>query len=205
LFDWYGRRTGNWNGPRSYQAWDIRRSLEACERMTGWRPIAWRAHSYKVDPNTYPLLAEMGVRVVSDQIEADNIWPKHIQSGLISHPMNVIPDHDHLYHAHRTQEFVERARRTGYGADEFGTDSYTIQQWGELVLKQAQAIEAKDGLVTVLAHPICMYLSDGFETLETLLQYFATRQSIWAREIVELVDDSPLGLQDQKRDLATEG
>ncbi len=205
LFDWYGRRTGNWNGPRACQARDIRRNLQVCEKMTGYCPIAWRAHSFKVDPNTYPLLSQFGVKLVSDQIEARNVWPKRIENGLISHPLNVIADHDHLYHAHRTAEFVERANRTGYGADDFGAVSYTIQQWGELVLKQSQAIEEKGGLVTVLAHPICMYLSDGFATLEMLLEYFATRQTIWAREIVDIVDSPPPGLQTEQRELTAKG
>jgi hypothetical protein len=102
--------------------------------------------------------------------------------------MNVIPDHDHLYHAHRTREFVEDANRRGYGADAFGAVSYTIQDWGELVLKQVRAIEERGGLATVLAHPICMYLADEFRTLERLLEYFATRHTIWAREIIDIVD-----------------
>jgi len=190
-FDWYGERTGNWNGPRFYQAWDIRTNVRVCEKKIGYRPISWRAHSYKVDPNTYPLLAHYGLKLISDEISADNLWPERIQNGLISHPMNVIPDHDHLYHAHRTREFVEAANRRSYGADAFGAVSYTIEQWGELVLKQAQAIEQHGGLATILAHPICMYLADEFTTLEKLLEYCSTRRTIWAREIIDLVDSAP--------------
>ncbi len=187
-FDWYGERTGNWNGPRFYQAWDIRSNVTVCENRVGYRPVSWRAHSYKVDPNTYPLLAHYGFRLVSDVMSADNIRPERIENGLISHPMNVIPDHDHLYHAHRTREFVEDANRRGYGADAFGAVSYTIEDWGELVLKQVQAIEERGGLATVLAHPICMYLADEFRTFEGLLEYFATRHTIWAREIIDIID-----------------
>jgi len=199
FFDWYGRHTGNWNGPKAYQAWDIRKNVQVCEQKVGYRPVSWRAHSYKVDPNTYPLLAHYGFKVVSDEISADSIWPERIQNGLISHPMNVIPDHDHLYHAHRDEEFVEAANRRGYGADAFGAASYTIQEWGKLVLQQAQAIENKDGLVTILAHPICMYLADGFKTLQMLLEYLSTRQTIWAREIIDLVDNPPAAVQAAQR------
>jgi hypothetical protein len=191
LFDWYGARTGNWNGPRAYQAWDIRRNVQLCEKMVGKPPLAWRAHSYKVDPNTYPLLAHYGIKLVSDVADASNLWPVRIEAGLISHPMNVIPDHDHLYHAHRDREFVAAANARGYGADDFGAVSYTIEEWGQLVLQQAQAIERKEGLVTVLAHPVCMYLADGFRTFEKLLEYFGMRQTIWASEIIALVDDPP--------------
>ena len=189
FFDWYGERTGNWNGPKWFQAGDIRRCLSACEQKTGYRPLSWRAHSYKVDPNTYPLLSRHGVKLVSDDIRASNVWPERIGYGLISHPMNVIPDHDHLYHAHRTQEYVERISNIGYGADEFGAASYTIEAWGRLVLEQVTRIENAGGIATILAHPLCMYLADGFKTLESLLAAFRGVRMIWAQEIIDLIDD----------------
>ena len=52
-FDWYGAKTGNWNGPRWYQSWDIRKTVEVCERKTGYRMVSWRNHSYMRD-KTYP-------------------------------------------------------------------------------------------------------------------------------------------------------
>ncbi len=188
LFDWYGRRTGNWNGPRWFQEWDIRRNVEACEKKINHRPISWRAHSYKVDLNTVPLLAKYGFRLVSDEIRRENIWPERVAHGLVSHPLNTIPDHDHIYHAHRTEEFVNNANANGYGADEFGAVSYHIEEWGSLVLKQVEAIEARGGVATVLAHPLCMYLADRFVTLERLLSVFSNSKCIWAREILELMD-----------------
>jgi hypothetical protein len=108
--------------------------------------------------------------------------------------MNVLPDHDHLYHAHRTAEFVEKANRAGYGADEFGAVSYTVDEWGARVLEAARTIDERGGLVTILAHPLCMFLADGFRTLETLLAWIAGRQQVWAREIAALVDSPPPGL-----------
>lgn len=187
LFDWYGRRTGLWNGPRWFQDWDIRKNIVLCERMAGYRPVSWRAHSYKTDRNTYPLLAARGVKLVSDSIEADNRWPYVLPSGLIAHPMNVIPDHDHLYHAHRTVEFVAEANRRGYGADAFGAVSYTIEEWVAQVEQQAALIDEQGGLVTILAHPICMWIADRFHSLAQLLEHLATRETVWAREIPELV------------------
>jgi len=190
LFDWYGRLTGNWNGPRWYQAWDIRKNLAACQEKTGRRFVSWRAHSYKVDPNTYPLLSKYGIKLVSDEMRVRNIRPERISNGLISHPMNVIPDHDHLYHAHRTKEYVERINKLGYGADEFGAVSYTIEQWAALVLKQVRQIEGKGGIATILAHPLCMYLADRFKTFEMLLGNLADHEWIWAREIPELMEQA---------------
>jgi hypothetical protein len=197
LFDWYGRRTGNWNGPRWFQAWDIRKNIAVCEAMTGYRPVSWRAHSYKIDPNTYPLLAQYGVRCVSDAIEPRRLRPYITcrswfgggaggEGPIISHPLNVIPDHDHLYHAHRTPEFVAAANARGYGADEFGAVSYHIGEWVDLVIAQAEAIEAEGGLVTILAHPICMWIADRFVSFRRLLEFVAGREHVWAREIPTL-------------------
>ena len=187
FFDWYGKKTGNWNGPYWFQWWDIRRTIEVCRQRTGYQLVSWRNHSYIVDPNTYPLLARHGVRLVSDEIRARNRWPRRLADGLTSHPLNVISDHDHLYHAHRTKEYVERVNRDGYGADEFGAVSYTIEKWGDLVLHQVEAIEKEGGLATILAHPLCMYLADRFATFEKLLDSFSRLQCIWARQIPDLM------------------
>jgi len=186
-FDAYGEQTGLWNGPRWFQDWDIRRNAEVVREAMGYDLVSWRAHSYMVDANTYELLASHGIRLVSDAVEADNVRPKRIEHGLISHPMNTIPDHDHLYHAHRTEAYVAEANRRGYGEDDFGAVSHTIEAWGDLVLAQRRAIEERGGVATILAHPVCMYLADRFATFERLLEYAAERQNIWAREIIGLV------------------
>lgn len=190
-FDAYGEQTGLWNGPRWYQDWDIRRNVEVAREKLGRQIVAWRGHSYKVDRNTYELMAAHGLKLTSDGIERDNLWPKRIESGIISHPINVIPDHDHLYHAHRTRDYVERINAAGYGADAFGAVSYTIEEWGHLVLRQAAAIDDQGGIATVLCHPLCMWLADRFKTFERLLESFVGRRTIFAREIIGLVDQPP--------------
>jgi len=185
-FDAYGEQTGLWNGPRWYQAWDIRQNVEVVRAAMGYDLISWRSHSYKVDCNTYELLAANGIRVVSDAMSATNLRPERTAAGLISHPINTVPDHDHLYHAHRTKDYVEAANQRGYGADEFGAVSYTIEEWGKLVMQQIDSIEEKGGIATILAHPLCMYLADEFRTLTMLLENISSRQHIWAREILEV-------------------
>lgn len=193
-FDAYGEATGLWNGPRWYQDWDIGRNVEVVKEKTGRALTSWRGHSYKVDCNTYRLLAQRGLRVVSDAIDRDNRWPSRIEAGLISHPLNVIPDHDHLYHAHRTPDFVAQANARGYGADAFGAVSYTIEDWGELVLQQAQAIDDRSGVATVLCHPLCMWLADRFRTFERLLECFGRRRMVFARDMIDLCDHAPEGV-----------
>jgi hypothetical protein len=165
-FDAYGEVTGLWNGPRWYQDWDIAQNVAAVRERTGRQLVSWRGHSYKVDVNTYDLMAAHGLRVTSDAIDSETLWPVRIDAGIVSHPINVIPDHDHLYHAHRTPEYVAEANARGYGADAFGAVSYSIEQWGDVALSQALAIDERGGVATVLCHPLCMWLADRFRTFE---------------------------------------
>ena len=190
-FDAYGRETGLWNGPRWYQDWDIGMNVKVAREHIGKDIISWRNHSYIVDANTHELLAGHGIRLVSDSMEKNNLWPKRIEHGLINHPLNCISDHDHLFHAHRTPEYVEQANARGYGADEFGAVSYTIEQWGKLVMEQAESIDGRGGIATILAHPLCMYLADRFKTLERLLEFIAGRRNIWACDILDVMDARP--------------
>jgi len=74
-----------------------------------------------------------GIRLISDEISATKLLPEKTAAGLLSHPINVLPDHDHLLHAHRDADFVAAAKARGYGADAFGCESYPIEQWGEKV------------------------------------------------------------------------
>jgi len=127
----------------------------------------------------------LGVRTISDEISNTKLFPEKTKEGLISHPMNVIMDHDHIYHAHRNKEYVEKAKQRGYGyAGDFISDSYTIEEWGEMVEKQVIDIEKKNGIATILMHPICQFLSDEFKTARKLLKLFSQYKTIWAKEII---------------------
>lgn len=187
-FDAYGEKTGLWNGPEWYQDWDIAENVRVAKEKTGKAIAAWRGHSYMVDRNTYPLLKKHGIRVVSDAIEKDCRLPVRLPEGILSHPINVIPDHDHLYHAHRTPEYVAAANARGYGADAFGAVSYPIGEWGDLAMQQALEIDDAGGLATLLCHPLCMWLADRFETFERMLACFSERETIFAGDIPERME-----------------
>jgi len=170
-------------GSRRNQRTDIRKMIDIAGKRTGKDIVSWRSHGYVHDSNTYSILAEMGIKMISDEISNTRLFPFRTSEGLISHPINVMPDHDHIYHAHRDREFVEKAGRNGYGADAFSSDSYTVEEWGDIVEKQVVEIEKRNGLATVLMHPICMYLADGFKTAARLLKVFSGYKTIRAKEI----------------------
>jgi peptidoglycan/xylan/chitin deacetylase (PgdA/CDA1 family) len=173
------------HGSRRKQKRDIMRTVGIIKEKTGRDVLSWRSHGLVRDRNTYPLLAECGIRMISDEISDTKYVPEETPEGLLSHPMNVLPDHDHLLHAHRDREFVEKAKQRGYGADCFGCESYTIDGWGEIVKQQVDRSEHSGGVATVLMHPVCQFLADGFKTAEVLLKLFSRHETVWARDLLE--------------------
>jgi len=176
-------------GSIKYQKKDIYRTLEIISNKTGKEVVSWRSHGYVHDDNTYKLLNDFGVRFISDEISSTIVKPYRIKEGLICHPINSVPDHDHIFHAHRDEVFCESAKLRGYGADAFGCENYYAEEWGELVKKQVLDIERTGGLATVLMHPLCQFLADGFKTAETLFGFFSRYKTIWVREITDYYSD----------------
>lgn len=153
-----GGRAGSWNGPQPFQSWEIRKTIAALEKF-GVDVTAWRDHAYRHDRNTARLLRNHGITHFSD--ENDPSGRVRRESGLTVAPVNTPPDHEHVYHAFLTREFD--AERDFDGP--FGTDAYPVDEWVDHVLA------ARDDLsdcATVLAHPACMRLADGFEGFRDL-------------------------------------
>jgi hypothetical protein len=172
------------HGSARRQRRDIEKTIRIIQRHTGRQIVSWRSHGLVRDKHTYPLLAAAGIRLISDEISATKLHSEPTPSGLLSHPINTLPDHDHLLHAHRDDAFVAAAKQRGYGADAFGCDSYPIERWGEIVAEQVAAIEAQGGVATVLMHPVCQFLADQFRTAEKLFALFARYRTVWARELL---------------------
>jgi len=171
------------HGSRMQQKKDIQKMIDVVKARTGKNVVSWRSHGLVFDNNTYPLLAEMRVQMISDDLNWNKIHPEKIKEGLISHPMNVIMDHDHIYHAHRTKEYVDKMGKNWPWPDDPAKGSYTVEEWGKMVEEQVLDIEEKGGIATVLMHPICMYISDCFKTAEKLFKVFSKYKTIWAQEI----------------------
>ena len=171
------------HGSPARQKRDVQRMISIVQEKTGRRIRSWRSHGLVTDPFTYGILAECGIRFISDELDWGKTRPELTPQGLISHPMNVIMDHDHLYHAHRTREYVEAQKKNwGFAADPT-RESYDIEEWAEIVERQVGEIQAAGGVATVLMHPLCMYLADGFRTADRLLGFFSRFPTIWASDL----------------------
>jgi hypothetical protein len=164
------------HGSNGMQARMVRRTCATIDRATGQQVHSWRNHAYAFDANTPDVLADAGIRVWSDAVEPDCVGPYAHRSGITILPINTTPDHEHIYHGGQTVETVPAARRPQYNDP---------QSWREGVLLQAEAIVARGGVATILAHPLCMKVIDDWRTFEWLCSSLSRYPSLWAAEAAE--------------------
>jgi hypothetical protein len=213
-FHYISRLTlGSFYGPRFYQRWDIEKTLNIIEDKTGKKCRSWRGHAYHGDTITEELLAKRGVKVVSNEVDAEaNI--RELNNGLISLPINTLPDHKHIYHGHKTREFVERdliirengllsifslppprlkhewkrfvkelIKKMSRLSLGFSQEFFSPQEWFDILQKDIQNELEKQGFKTILAHPLCMEIIDGMHSFESLCEFLNTFDSFFVSEI----------------------
>jgi hypothetical protein len=156
-----GGRVGSWNGPRPFQAHEIRKTIAAFDDV-GVRISSWRDHAYRHDRHTADLLAANGITHFSDAVETDGVVRR--DGDLTVVPINTPPDHEHVYHAFRTPDFVAE---DGF-AGPFGDESFEPDAWVDWVLEYVSDRRGVGELATVLAHPACMKLADDFAAFTQL-------------------------------------
>ena len=118
---------------------------------------------------TDQVLPELGITICSDGVNKESNGLSLVKENYFHFPINVIPDHEHLIHAERTPEWIADWQKRYNWSDDFGPDSYPIDQWREIFLKQIHDNE-KNGIVSnVILHPITMYLCDQFKSVEIIL------------------------------------
>jgi hypothetical protein len=174
---------GSYNGPRAWQRWDVTRTIDIVRQKTGRTIRAWRNHMYMHQGATDEVLAEAGIRICSDVVSATASGPYFRRSDLLEIPINVIPDHEHLYHAERTPEWVRAWQARYRWSDAFGSASYRVDEWAEIVLDQLRRNEERKALSTVIIHPITMYLCDGFVSVRKIVDYIASRPTCHVSEV----------------------
>lgn len=176
---------GSYNGPAKLQERDARRTIKVIEDHTGVQVEAWRNHMYMHGPFTEAVLAKCGIKVISDGAQKDSAGPKWDQRGLYHFPINVIPDHEHIYHAERTPEWVARWRRRYDWSDDWGSGSYFPDDWARIAIEDLDR-NAEAGIVSnVILHPITMYLCDKFSPMRTVLEHLRGWEFVHMMEVVE--------------------
>lgn len=176
--------SGDYNGPLWYQRWDIQRTISIIEQKTGKKVTCWRNHMYMHGPHTDRILAQCGIKLCSDGVDAKSMGPTLISDGLLRFPINVIPDHEHLFHAERTPEWVNTWVKRYHWSDDFGSASYRIEEWTDIVLDNLRANEARGAISNMIIHPITMYLCDEFRSFRKILDFIASRRSMHLDELI---------------------
>jgi len=173
------RGLGLTNGPAYYQNYEIKKTMATFKRLLGVDIVSWRDHAYRHDRNTYSLLARNGIRFVSDEVMPGRQGP-YICDGLTIVPINVMPDHDHIYHGKITPE---TAQSWALNRDKFPPNLYSIEEWLEIVKNQIADIFDKNGVATILAHPACMKIADDFKVFASLCRFISKYDSVLMREL----------------------
>ena len=183
---------GSYNGPHWYQYLDTLGTIKIIESKTGKRISCWRNHMYMHGPHTDRVLSKLGIKLCSDGVKRNNFQPLESKHGVYNFPINIIPDHEHLYHAERTPEWVEHWQKRYSWSDDFGSESYYIREWTERVLSQLKSCEAQGLDANLLIHPITMYLCDKFQCFDKILDYISTQETAWLSDSIPI----PLPSQD---------
>ena len=172
-----GRLSGSPHGYRTWQRRSIARTCAAVEGFAAKPARSWRNHAYTHDASTPALLADAGLVAWSDEVDLARRSPYVHETGLVVLPINTLPDHENLYHGDRTPEALG------------DTPSLYPEEWRARVLEAVEATIADGGVATVLAHPLCMKVVDGWETFEALCTALAGRPSMFATEAADAVRD----------------
>jgi hypothetical protein len=164
------RVSGSSHGSAWWQRATIKRTCAVMKSFAGSPPRSWRNHAYVHDGNTARLLAEAGIVAWSDEVDLGRERPYVHDTGLAVLPINTLPDHENLYHGDRTPEALG------------DTPSLYPADWRARVVEAVDATLEHGGLATILAHPLCMKVADGWETFETLCAELAGRPTLFAAE-----------------------
>lgn len=149
------RLTGSaWFGAAD-QRRDIARTLAAFNKRLGHSPTVWRTHAYAGDANSPELLRAAGVTVLSDARDLTSLRPVADRSGIILAPINTWPDHENIAHP------------IGVAG---GPGRMSPEEWLTGILRQVEKILDRGGIALLLAHPVCMKLSDDFKTFTRLCE-----------------------------------
>lgn len=168
------------NGPSFVQKIEIQKTVDTMKNRLGGKVQSWRDHGYRNDVNTRKLLFAAGIRYFSDARSAKAILP-YKDEGLVHFPINVLPDHDHIYHG--AYKYISKTENSRKKTHYFNESRMDIKAWFDLVKLQIEKIEKKNGIATLLVHPGCMEIADDFKIFAELCHYLSNFDTIKMSDI----------------------
>jgi hypothetical protein len=160
------------NGPAWYQNWEIENTRNIFQQILGIDIQCWRDHGYRHDCNTNRLLEMNEIQVVSNEVNNYGRFQK-ILTNLYSLPINVLPDHDHLYHGTYTKNNLISPER------------YVPEKWLEHAISQTDFLVKSGEIATLLVHPTCMKIADNFMVFDRLCKYIRKYTSVFVSDLVK--------------------
>lgn len=140
------RFKGSYYGGYNYQERDIERTTRVLSIVGNSFPDVWRTHAYRGDSTTYEILKKMGYKVVSDEVGPVG-RVRRIKNGLFSLPINVPPDHEHLFHGNYSSDWWEdekSLRRSVLNILKVKKSSRNLRRFFKQVVKALSGINTPD-------------------------------------------------------------
>lgn len=170
----WNKFSNSYNGPEWYHSVDTKKTIDIIKQRTGKTIKLWRHHMYMHGKYSEEVMIKNGIQLISDAVVKDSKGPELIKDSLFSFPINIIPDHEHLIHAERTPEWIEKWQKRYNWSDDYGSDSYYIEEWTDIVLEGLKERELQNIPSLLIIHPITMYLCDEFKHFRKILDYISS-------------------------------
>jgi hypothetical protein len=170
----FKRVLGKANGPSFYQDWEVRKTIRTFQEVLDLQIETWRDHAYRRDSSTYKILSKNGIEVVSDEVRPNLRKPYLHKDGIISLPINIMPDSDHMYHGWCKPENVDE---WSLSRSKFPPELYHPSEWFGKVRDQVQTVVSRGGIATMLVHPAPMKIVDNFDLFDDLCSFLSTFES----------------------------
>jgi peptidoglycan/xylan/chitin deacetylase (PgdA/CDA1 family) len=158
---------------REHELGMIRQGVEAIERITGRRPVGYRAPLYDVNAHTWDLLRDEGFRYSSNMM--DSIWPyRHDGEGapLVELPVQWMLDDGPYY----LVAFHPLNYRQVYAPDT------VLSIWRD----EFRALHPLNGVMTLTLHPQLTGRPSRLAVLERLIDDARSLPGVWLPTHAEL-------------------
>jgi peptidoglycan/xylan/chitin deacetylase (PgdA/CDA1 family) len=142
------------------------RSIEILERLSGTRPVGYRAPGAEVSPHTIAILAEHGVRYTSQHM--DDVFPYLHPEGLLELPIHWTLD-DWSYSMISPYAFPAGQENP------VRTSREILEIWSD----ELDAIATMGGLFTLVNHPQVSGRPGRLKTVEGIIRHAQANPAIW--------------------------
>jgi peptidoglycan/xylan/chitin deacetylase (PgdA/CDA1 family) len=157
-----------WNciyGSPGYQRKDIKRTKDSFERF-GLKMTSWRTHAFGSNDNTFDILAENGVKFVSDLLGDQ----KPFEKGVVHLPINIPVDQNTISYG-----ILRPENRDPFASCTKGR--IDPDEWFEILKKRIIKNEKEKKTSVLLIHPATMAAHDNFKLFEKIVKFLSKYKS----------------------------